>query len=123
MNKVITPPGEVLLCTVDQAASSNRSRGVKHQLHVFFVVFFVVFNYQARSIVMIMNEPSVMDRIRRDYSAEGLEDVFLRLDLLHDYVSAGRLNDVTTLSRSELRGWLEDIIYTARETLREMEHD
>ncbi len=72
---------------------------------------------------MIMNEPSVMDRIRRDYSAEGLEDVFLRLDLLHDYVSAGRLNDVTTLSRSELRGWLEDIIYTARETLREMEHD
>ena len=67
--------------------------------------------------------PALMERIRRDYSAEGLEDVFLRLDLLHEYVSAGRLNDVTTLSRSELRGWLEDIIYTARETLREMEHD
>lgn len=68
-------------------------------------------------------ELNVMDRIRRDYSAAGLEDIFLRLDLLHDYVSAGRLNDVTTLSQDELRGWLEDMIYTARETLREMENE
>ena len=72
---------------------------------------------------MIMNELSVMDRIRRDYSAEGLEDLFLRLDLLHDYASARRLDDVTMVSRAELRGWLEDIIYTAREMLREMEND
>ena len=61
------------------------------------------------------------ERIRRDYGAEGMEELFLRLDLLHDYVSAGRLADATPLSRAELRGWLEDIIYTARETLREME--
>ena len=61
------------------------------------------------------------ERIRRDYSAEGMEELFLRIDLLHDYASAGRLADATPLSRAELRGWLEDIIYTARETLREME--
>jgi hypothetical protein len=61
------------------------------------------------------------ERIRRDYSAEGMEELFLRLDLLHDFASAGRLADATPLSRAELRGWLEDIIYTARETLREME--
>ena len=61
------------------------------------------------------------ERIRRDYSAEGMEELFLRLDLLHDFASAGRLADATPLSRAELRGWLEDIIYTARETVREME--
>ena len=36
-------------------------------------------------------------------------------------LAAGRLEDATALSRAELRGWLEDLIYTARETLREME--
>ncbi len=66
-------------------------------------------------------EQALTDRIRRDYSAEGMEDLFLRLDLLHDYASAGRLSDVTNLSPADLRGWLEDLIYTARETLREME--
>jgi hypothetical protein len=61
------------------------------------------------------------ERIRRDYSAEGMEELFLRLDLLHDYASAGRLEDATPLSRAELRAWLEELIYTARETLRDME--
>ncbi len=69
---------------------------------------------------MSILELAMTERIRRDYSAEGMEEVFLRLDLLHDYASAGRLNDVTSLSRAELRGWLEELIYTARETLREM---
>ncbi len=72
---------------------------------------------------MSVLELTLAERIRRDYSAEGLEEIFLRLDLLHDYASAGRLDDVTTLSRSELRGWLEEFIYTARETLREMGGD
>ena len=69
---------------------------------------------------MSVLELALTERIRRDYSAEGMEEIFLRLDLLHDYVSAGRLNDVTTLSRAELRGWLEELIFTARETLKEM---
>jgi len=45
----------------------------------------------------------------------------LRLDLLHDYASSRRLDEVTSLSRAELQGWLEEVIFTARETLREME--
>ena len=72
---------------------------------------------------MSVLELTLAERIRRDYSAEGLEEIFLRLDLLHDYASAGRLDDATTLSRSELRGWLEELIFTARETLREMGKD
>ena len=69
---------------------------------------------------MSVLELAVTERIRRDYSAEGMEEIFLRLDLLHDYASEGRLNDVSTLSPAELKGWLEELIYTARETLREM---
>lgn len=61
------------------------------------------------------------ERVRRDYSAEGMEELLGRLDLLHDYASAGRLDEATDLSRAELRGWLEEIIFTARETLREMD--
>jgi len=63
----------------------------------------------------------LIERIRRDYSAEGMEELFLRLDLLHDYASSGRLDEVTLLSRTELRGWLQEIIFTARETLRELD--
>jgi hypothetical protein len=69
---------------------------------------------------MSVLELALKERIRRDYSAEGMEELFLRLDLLHDYASNGQLQDVTPLSRTELRGWLQDLIFTARETLREM---
>jgi hypothetical protein len=75
---------------------------------------------ERRGVAMSMIDLALTERIRRDYSAEGMEELFLRLDLLHDYATAGRLEDVTTLSRAELRGWLEELIYTARETLREM---
>jgi hypothetical protein len=70
---------------------------------------------------MSVLELALKERIRRDYSAEGMEEIFQRLDLLHDYASAGRLNEVTQLNRVELRGWLEELIFTARETLREMD--
>ena len=68
-----------------------------------------------------MTELTTIEHIRREYTAETMEALFLQLDLLHDYASAGRLDEVTTLSRMELRGWLEELIFTARETLREME--
>ena len=69
---------------------------------------------------MSVLELTLRERIRRDYSAEGMEELFLRLDLLHDYASSRRLDEVTSLSRADLRGWLEEVIFTARETLREM---
>ena len=70
---------------------------------------------------MSVLELTLRERIRRDYSAEGMEELFLRLDLLHDYASSRRLDEVTSLSRADLQGWLEEVIFTARETLREME--
>jgi hypothetical protein len=70
---------------------------------------------------MSLLELALRDRLRRDYGAEGFEELFVRLDLLHDYAAAGRIGDVTTLSPVELRGWLQELIFTARETLRELE--
>lgn len=70
---------------------------------------------------MSLLELALRDRLRRDYGAEGFEELFVRLDLLHDYAAAGRVGDVTTLSVAELRGWLQELIFTARETLRELE--
>lgn len=72
---------------------------------------------------MSLLEHSVRERLRRDYSAEGMEELFLRLDLLHDVASSGQLEEMTTLSRAEMRGWLAELIFTARETLREMGED
>lgn len=70
---------------------------------------------------MSLIELTLRDRIRRDYSAEGMEELFVRLDLLHDYASSGRLSEATDLTRADLQGWIEELIYTLRETLREME--
>lgn len=70
---------------------------------------------------MVMPEQNVMDRIRRDYTAAGMEEIVLRLDLLHDYAAADRINELTTLSQAELHGWLQELIFVARETLHEME--
>jgi hypothetical protein len=65
---------------------------------------------------LVLNE-----QLRDDYSAQTMEALFLRLDRLHDYASEGRLQEVSSLSRAELQGWLEELIYTARETLREID--
>ena len=66
-------------------------------------------------------ELALRERIRRDYSTEGMEEALLRLDLLHDFAASGRLHEATELSRAELQGWLRELIYVARETLREIE--
>lgn len=66
-------------------------------------------------------ELALRERIRYDYTAEGMEALLIRLDLLHDYASAGQLEQITNLSRNELQGWLLELIYVARETMREIE--
>jgi hypothetical protein len=63
----------------------------------------------------------MMQRLRFDYSEDGMYQLFVQLDKLHDCASEGRLVEVTDLTVEEMRGWLEDIVYTARETIREIE--
>lgn len=60
-------------------------------------------------------------RLGHQYSVDEMEALFVQLDRLHDFVAAGQLGTVSSLSCTELQGWLEDIIYTARETLDELQ--
>ncbi len=65
---------------------------------------------------LVLNE-----RHSYDYSAAGMEALFLRLDRLHDYAASGQIDSVSPLSRTDLQGWLEELIYTARETINELQ--
>jgi hypothetical protein len=49
------------------------------------------------------------------------ESIFNALDRLHDAASDGKLSEVTNLPADQVVGWLQDIVYTATETIREIE--
>ena len=66
-------------------------------------------------------EELVIPQLRRAYSDYGFESLYLILDALHDWVSAGRLADVTNLAPEQVKSWLEELAFTARETIREIE--
>ncbi len=67
-----------------------------------------------------------MARIQRfyrldDFSDKGLARLFAAFDLLHDYASDGHLVEATDLRPGEIVGWLEDILFTIEETIREID--
>lgn len=49
-----------------------------------------------------------------------LETLLETIDRLHDAAYQNRVDEETTLSQEEIIGWLEDIIYTAQETINEL---
>ncbi len=57
------------------------------------------------------------------YTDARFESILTVLDALHDAASEGRSHEVSALPKDELIGWLQDIAYTARETIRELETD
>ncbi|HLV35094.1 MAG TPA: hypothetical protein VKY59_08280 [Spirillospora sp.] len=58
------------------------------------------------------------------YNGTRLAGLFQSLDELHTAASEGRLQTVTPLTEAELIGWLQELIYTAKETITEIEeHD
>lgn len=50
-----------------------------------------------------------------------LETVLTTLDRLHDASAQGTVEAETNLESKQLIGWLEDIIFTAQETLKELQ--
>lgn len=50
-----------------------------------------------------------------------LAAAFEVLDALHTAASEGRLDLFTSMSTSEIVGWLHEFVYTAQETLAEIE--
>lgn len=56
-----------------------------------------------------------------DFSDRGFARLFTAFDLLHDFASEGHLVEATDLRPSEVIGWLEDILFTVEETIREID--
>ncbi len=54
------------------------------------------------------------------YTENNLAELFEVLDELHSAASDGQLNTVTTMNKRELVALLKDVIYTAQETLQEL---
>ena len=55
------------------------------------------------------------------YTEAWFDTLFQAIDRLHDDVSQGRLNSVSAVAPAEMVGWLEDILYTAREIILEIQ--
>jgi hypothetical protein len=55
------------------------------------------------------------------YNDSRLDNLLETLDELHTAASDGNLPDVTTVGKMELVGWLYELMYTAQETIREIE--
>jgi hypothetical protein len=51
----------------------------------------------------------------------GLAAVFEAFDNLHDAASEGQLHTLTAMNKRELVGWLRELVYTAQETITELE--
>ena len=54
------------------------------------------------------------------FDEQWLERVFTALDALHDALSAGCVAAVSPVEPDDMVGWLEDIIYTAQESIVEI---
>lgn len=57
------------------------------------------------------------------YNESRLSTLLDALDELHSAASDGNVLSVTTMSNAELMGWLREVIYTARETMEEIEEN
>lgn len=68
-----------------------------------------------------MNIKMLQNLMEEKYTEVHFE-VFLQfLDGLHDAATVGELNSVSPMDIREILGWLDDIIYTAEETVREIQ--
>lgn len=54
------------------------------------------------------------------YTEAHFEALLQMMDRLHDAAAMGELEAVCMMDTREVMGWLDDIIYTAEETVREL---
>lgn len=67
---------------------------------------------------MLQAHHSSRDFLITDARLAAMFEVF---DDLHDAASEGELHDVTGLDNRELVGWLRELVFTAQETITEIE--
>ena len=65
--------------------------------------------------------PTLQPNLQLLYNTARLSDVLEALDELHSAASDGNVRAVTPLSNAELISWLYEVIYTAQETMNEIE--
>ncbi|MBI1257734.1 MAG: hypothetical protein GC204_09710 [Chloroflexi bacterium] len=65
--------------------------------------------------------PTLQPNLQLLYNTARLSDVLVALDELHSAASDGNIRAVTPLSNAELVSWLNEVIYTAKETMNEIE--
>lgn len=59
--------------------------------------------------------------LAEQYTEANFEALLQIMDRLHDAAAVGDLKNVSPLDAREVIGWLDDIIYTAEETIRELQ--
>jgi hypothetical protein len=65
--------------------------------------------------------PTLQPNLQLLYNDARLLALLEALDELHTAASENSLNAACTLSKTELKAWLRDVIYTAQETIGELE--
>jgi hypothetical protein len=70
--------------------------------------------------MMIPQFRSQVPLAHADYDEVWFEKLFQAVDHLHDAASTGRLETASPVDPAEMVGWLQDIIYTAQETIFEI---
>ncbi len=65
--------------------------------------------------------PTLQPNLQLLYNTARLSGVLEALDELHSAASDGNVRAVTPLSNAELVSWLYEVIYTAQETMHEVE--
>lgn len=64
---------------------------------------------------------STTNELQLRYADDQLNSMYDVLDELHSAVSEGQLQSMTTINEGDLVGLLRDLIYTAQETISEIE--
>lgn len=65
--------------------------------------------------------PTLQPNLQLLYNTSRLSDLLEALDELHSAASDSNLRAVTPLSNAEMMSWLTEVIYTAHETMNEIE--
>jgi hypothetical protein len=69
----------------------------------------------------MVNMQVLHEMLNEQYTEAHFEALLQIVDRLHDAAAAGKLGEVSPMEAREVIGWLDDIIFTAEETLRELQ--
>lgn len=66
-------------------------------------------------------KPTPQSYLKLLHTPVRLDSLLDVLDELHSAASEGRLQEISTISEAEMRGWLLEVMYLAQQTLEEID--